>query len=88
MDPHSKLQLTLSGALSPLEADIERVKEELSAVESHCGEAKGTWLKAQNEFISKVERKSTVRYGHDTINLFAISNGYEDEPMNMSQRFQ
>ena len=73
--------------MSPLEADIERVKEELSAVESHCGEAKGTWLKAQNEFISKVERKSTVRYGQDTINLFANKNGYEDEPMNMSQSF-
>ena len=46
------------GALSPLEAEIARTKEELSAVESHCQEAKQQWLKYQNEFITKVDEKS------------------------------
>ena len=41
-------------ALSPLEADIERTKNEIEATQNFCAAAKKTWLKYQNEFIDLV----------------------------------
>ena len=47
-------------ALSPLEAELERTRAEIEAVQEYCQEAKEQWLKYQNEFIASVENQSNI----------------------------
>ena len=45
-------------ALSPLEAEIERIKNEIEATQEFCMGAKKSWLKFQNEFIDLVQKRT------------------------------
>ena len=47
-------------AMSPLEAELERTRAEIEAVQEYCQEAKEEWLKYQNQFITSVEVQSNT----------------------------
>jgi hypothetical protein len=57
-----KSNLIESGkSVSPLEAELQRLKEEIEAATLFCNEAKQSWLKYQNEYIVLLEDRSNAR---------------------------
>ena len=60
-------------ALSPLEAELERTRAEIEAVQEYCQEAKEEWLKYQNQFIANVELQSnTTQLLSDTTTKYRV----------------
>ena len=60
-------------AMSPLEAELERTRAEIEAVQDYCQAAKEEWLKYQNQFISSVQVQSnTVQLLGDTTTKYRV----------------
>ena len=60
-------------AMSPLEAELERTRAEIEAVQDYCQAAKEEWLKYQNQFISSVQVQSnTMQLLGDTTTKYRV----------------